>query len=204
VLVPDYRIAVPPDPDKKESMTFFERLRQRQWNQWRGLGQDAPPALVAAAESIAARAEDDRRVLSVWTSSTWYYSGHPATWAGFNVPKYNTMLLDPSRLRAYQRYVLAEIGYVLVDNSRIVPDRKYGGVQYPETGILHLVDMLGSGVARVIYPDMDWLQDEFLQKGMPVFSNRNVPFLAIEIDAQRVLAEYVRLRDEGASGESGP
>ena len=188
VLIPNYRTPHWPGANENRPMTF----RERQYFKWKALGQDAPAGLIEAAKAIGELGADNRTVLAVWTSDAWYYSGHPATWAGVNVERLNTLLLDPELLNVLRRYDREDIGYVLVDNSRIRADEVYDGVLYPETGIRHLVEMLQSGIARIIYPEEE--------------PQHPPSYMAIAIDRDRLREEIRRLMasSEPQPTETGP
>jgi len=178
VLIPSYRTPTLRPPSEDRALTF----REGQWWKWRGLGQNAPESLIEAAHAIRDFNKERWPVLSVWTSATWYYSGCPTTWAGVNVERFNSMMLEANRWRALRPYYREVVKYLLIDNLRIVPDENYRGVEYTKTFIDHVSSMIVYGAMRIVYPDPRWLEQQFLRRGVGFWGNPAVPFIVVELN----------------------
>ncbi|MBN1918675.1 MAG: DUF2029 domain-containing protein [Verrucomicrobia bacterium] len=205
VLIPNYRTPYWPGPSENRPMTF----RERQYFKWLALGQDAPAGLIEAARAIGELGADNRTVLAVWTSDAWYYSGHPATWAGVNVKLLNSLLRDPRPDRAWGPYLRADIGYLLIDNTRVVEDEKYRGVEYTETFCRHVVEMLQTGTVHMMFPDARQIEEQLVRRRAPLFGNRALPFLVVEIDREKLKEAIARMKASSApegseTGVTGP
>jgi len=164
------------------------RVREPNSKDFGGLGRDVPQALVAAAEAIPQYGSGRGWALSLWTSSTWYYSGFPTTWAGVNVPKLNSVMFNTDPWGAFKPYYRGNIRYFVIDNRGVVPDAQYTGLGYTETFYRNVISMLQAGVMRVIYPQPAVLAA--YQAGnpdRPIWGNPEIPFIVIEFDREALI-----------------
>lgn len=186
------------------------RLRPEH-SRWRGGFGDAPQALIGAAEAIAKLNDPYKRpVLSMWTSATWYYSGHPTTWGGVNVPRLNSAMLNPDPRIAFKPYLdrrtrdtfVRGIRYILIDNRAAVSDEFYRnrGLGYSLTFFRNMTQMMREGVMRIVYPeDLARHQEALLRAGVfdtvlspgapppreAIWGNPAVPSIVVEFNAYR-------------------
>ena len=162
--------------------------REPNEGKWWPLGCNVSEELVRAARAIAAHDPHKRPVLSMWTSSTWYYSGHPTTWAGVNVPRLNSVMFETGRWAAFGPYWKEGIRYFLIDNRGIVPDAQYAGLGYTETFFRNIVAMLRSGVMQIIYPSPETLV-EYQRRNprKPIWGNPEIPYIVVEFDQRKFL-----------------
>jgi 4-amino-4-deoxy-L-arabinose transferase-like glycosyltransferase len=194
-LVPNYRTPILYPPNTDHVLTF----RERQWREWQGLGRNAPEQLVAAARAIAEDGPDGAPVLSLWTSSTWYYSGHPATWAGVNVPRLGSVMLNRKPWSAFKPYFWGDIRYFLVDNSRIGTDAQYlaSGLVFSETFCRNVIDQLFDGTMTIIYPSREALANR------PIWGNREIPYIVVKFD-RSAFYRLLMSRRPGAEASDEP
>jgi hypothetical protein len=112
------------------------------------------PQMLQPIEYVRDNTPEDSMVFAVWTYSTMYYSGRPATW-GANARGLHDIYFvkDPDEL--LKRLREAGITHVIIDNTRIFPDDKYNTVVFTKTMVGNLLELIHSGRARIVWPKMD-------------------------------------------------
>jgi 4-amino-4-deoxy-L-arabinose transferase-like glycosyltransferase len=144
LLVPDYR-----EPALGEGERTPAWVKPR----WGTLAQNAPQDLIAAAEAIRDDGTYPTAVVhAMWTSATWYYSGHPATWGSVNVPQFNSVMLQGKLWSAFKRHAHMGIRYYMVSNYAVDISGSPVPLGYTPQFFDNVTRMLRAGAMRIIYP----------------------------------------------------